>query len=158
MKKTRIGRMIILVFAVVTIFAFSTTALAAYNWEDDFHLNKVGSYSFHETKVLQRVLYEQAAYTPYLINNGGVDGSYGNATKNAVMAFQSDRGFTGSNVDGKVGPMTWAVLQDDIRQTSTGYYRVKTTSTDWFLYNAPYYPLDDWRYRTYVGSAYYSVF
>ncbi len=31
MKKTRIGRMIILVLAVVTVFAFSTTALASYH-------------------------------------------------------------------------------------------------------------------------------
>ncbi len=39
---------------------------------------------------------------------GTVDGRYGNATKQAVIAFQAQNGLT---QDGSVGPRTWAALQ-----------------------------------------------
>lgn len=47
MRKTRIGKMIILVLAVVTVFAFSTTALASYH---SFHTISASS-STSKTKM-----------------------------------------------------------------------------------------------------------
>ncbi len=41
----------------------------------------------------------------------GIDGKFGPHTKNAVMAYQQDRGLI---VDGIVGPNTWRLLCDDI--------------------------------------------
>lgn len=39
-----------------------------------------------------------------------VDGNYGDSTVKAIKAVQQLFGFTGSNVDGITGPMTWSVL------------------------------------------------
>lgn len=43
----------------------------------------------------------------YSLGNCGVDSDFGSATENAVEAFQEDNGL---EVDGVVGPMTWAKL------------------------------------------------
>lgn len=39
-----------------------------------------------------------------------VDGNYGDSTVKAIKAVQHQFGFTGHNVDGITGPMTWSVL------------------------------------------------
>ncbi len=46
----------------------------------------------------------------------GVDGSFGDGTRDAVMAAQRAAGFTGSDVDGVVGSQTWAVLARAVSQ------------------------------------------
>jgi peptidoglycan hydrolase-like protein with peptidoglycan-binding domain len=43
----------------------------------------------------------------YSCGSYGVDGSFGGATEKAVKAFQETNGL---EVDGKVGPQTWAKL------------------------------------------------
>jgi len=58
----------------------------------------------YATSVLQIAL-GMLGYDP-----GGVDGSYGSATKAAVRAYQGAAGLT---VDGLVGPQTWTSLQAD---------------------------------------------
>ena len=58
----------------------------------------------YATTVLQIAL-GMLGYDP-----GGVDGSYGSATKAAVRAYQGAAGLT---VDGLVGPLTWTSLQAD---------------------------------------------
>lgn len=54
--------------------------------------------------MLQRILtsYQHPPYDP-----GGVDGTFGPRTEQAVKAFQSDFGL---DADGIVGPKTWAML------------------------------------------------
>ena len=42
---------------------------------------------------------------------GGLDGIFGTATRNAVIAYQSSRGLT---ADGIIGCNTWRSLQEDV--------------------------------------------
>jgi len=44
----------------------------------------------------------------YGVGGAGVDGQFGKDTASAVKAFQSDKGL---EVDGQVGPNTWAALR-----------------------------------------------
>lgn len=47
----------------------------------------------------------------YALPNYGADGDFGNETLAAVKAFQYDKGL---EVDGAVGPLTWAALKTDV--------------------------------------------
>ena len=44
----------------------------------------------------------------YDVGSSGADGKFGNKTREAVMAFQRDKGL---NADGGVGPLTWDALE-----------------------------------------------
>ena len=50
-------------------------------------------------------------------NCGTADGYYGNATKSAVISFQSAKGFT---ADGEVGPATWNALFNSYSSSGSG--------------------------------------
>ncbi|MFI7402758.1 protein kinase [Streptomyces sp. NPDC049541] len=58
----------------------------------------------------QRVVQVQCMLTKrgYGVGSSGVDGDFGKATDAAVRSFQSDKGL---EVDGQVGPHTWAALR-----------------------------------------------
>ncbi|MGW0819803.1 protein kinase domain-containing protein [Streptomyces sp. NPDC002845] len=58
----------------------------------------------------QRVVQVQCMLTNrgYSVGRAGVDGQFGDDTLSAVRLFQSDKGL---EVDGKVGPNTWAALR-----------------------------------------------
>ena len=60
-----------------------------------------------QVKVLQKTLltlgYSLGLNGPF---NDGVDGKYGKLTEEAVISFQMDRGFNGSDIDGIVGEAT----------------------------------------------------
>ncbi|GAA2510733.1 hypothetical protein GCM10010276_66720 [Streptomyces longisporus] len=58
----------------------------------------------------QRVVQVQCMLTKrgYGVGGSGVDGDFGKATDAAVRSFQSDKGL---EVDGQVGPNTWAALR-----------------------------------------------
>ncbi|MGW3120475.1 protein kinase domain-containing protein [Streptomyces sp. NPDC001107] len=58
----------------------------------------------------QRVVQVQCMLTKrgYSVGSSGVDGDFGKATDAAVRSFQSDKGL---EVDGQVGPNTWAALR-----------------------------------------------
>ncbi|NUQ97737.1 MAG: protein kinase [Streptomyces sp.] len=58
----------------------------------------------------QRVVQVQCMLTKrgYSVGGSGVDGDFGKATDAAVRSFQSDKGL---EVDGQVGPNTWAALR-----------------------------------------------
>lgn len=49
----------------------------------------------------------------YSLGRWGVDGDFGSATENAVIAFQRDNGL---NPDGIVGPKTWAALMQPAKE------------------------------------------
>lgn len=46
----------------------------------------------------------------YQLGPWQADGTFGNLTSDATFAFQRAAGFTGVNVDGKVGPNTWGKM------------------------------------------------
>jgi len=54
----------------------------------------------------------------YLLPSFGVDGKFGAETKAAVEAFQTSSGLTGSDVDGKVGPVTMNLLDNRFPPTA----------------------------------------
>lgn len=60
-----------------------------------------------------RQLQEALVAHGYALPGSGIDGSYGNETRGAVLAFQQDNGLTS---DGIAGPATWAAL--DLAQIS----------------------------------------
>ena len=51
--------------------------------------------------------------------SGGVDGSFGDATFNAVVYYQTQKGITSN---GWVGPQTWGKIDDDMSYDSTVYF------------------------------------
>lgn len=51
----------------------------------------------------------QAALTSLGYDSGPIDGRYGRTSKRAIREYQSDAGLT---VDARVGPQTWASLQN----------------------------------------------
>lgn len=94
--------------AVITVFVTGASALS-----------KMGSQS-EEVKQIQTVLKQKGYY------GGNVDGIFGTATKNAVIAFQKDNGLT---ADGIAGKNTLKALGVDGNETSYGGY----TSSDYEL-------------------------
>ncbi|HIT06772.1 MAG TPA: peptidoglycan-binding protein [Candidatus Scybalocola faecipullorum] len=63
----------------------------------------------------------------YIINSGGIDGSYGYGTANAVEAFQVSKNL---EVDGSCGPKTWAALRSSLIY--------KTFEDPYKIYKGPY--------------------
>lgn len=128
MKKT-----IIALLVVVLCLGVFTSALADNNLYSTYQAEwgampqqKTSSYQTKPTKAIQNMLLNYNTSTNDLIaNNGGVDGSFGTATKDAVKILQSNCGITS---DGIVGPATWRNFyssleheQSDPHDTSTAY-------------------------------------
>ena len=96
-----------------------------------FPTQKKTSSSTKYTKALQRILYHAYASTHNAIGSlSGVDGSFGNNTKNAVIAFQNKEGLS---ADGVVGANTWSGLYYNLADPSlsAGYYRYKPSNTSY---------------------------
>ena len=71
-------------------------------------------------KCVQRIMFDYSYYTRCLIHgSGGVDGSFGDATFNAVVYYQTQKGITSN---GWVGPQTWGKIDDDMSYDSTVYF------------------------------------
>ena len=60
-------------------------------------------------KVIQRVLSVYPYTSSTISQNGGIDGSYGSATRSAVITFQNNYGLT---ADGVVGQQTWSTVSN----------------------------------------------
>ena len=106
------------------------------------------------TRALQIMLVNyNSATRSYIMQNGGIDGSFGTATYGAVYTFQS---MTGLSPDGSCGPLTWAMLnsvlislglidsyvcykgQDQYAGTSCMKHTPNSTMT-WFTYWSYYW-------------------
>lgn len=102
------------------------------------------------TRGLQVMLYDHKSSYDY-IKYGGVDGSYGEMTESAVIAFQKNRNIT---ADGKCGKQTWTKLRDTLKldrdhsTSNTSYYYmtgnisgtnrcmyVNVSKNTWYCYN-----------------------
>lgn len=126
--KSKISRQ---VFPVILIIACLTTAAFAASspWPERFSMFSQissangGNYPGY-VKAAQRFLmcFNSNTYS-LVMNNGGTDGMFGNATYNAVIDYQQKRGLA---VDGVIGANSWkmmgtlllerrAGIQDEIR-------------------------------------------
>lgn len=106
-------------FSLILIFTLIFSSLYLYhryeiqNEDSVFALSKLGSRG-EEVRKIQKKLKELGFY------NGSVDGIYGNATKQAIIAFQKSCGIT---TDGIAGKKTLLYLGlGDSSSTSSGKY------------------------------------
>jgi N-acetylmuramoyl-L-alanine amidase len=106
-------------FSLILIFTLIFSSLYLYhryeiqNEDSVFALSKLGSRG-EEVRKIQKKLKELGFY------NGSVDGIYGNATKQAITAFQKSCGIT---TDGIAGKKTLLYLGlSDSSSTSSGKY------------------------------------
>lgn len=97
---TIVSLVLIVVFGLAGVFAFSQQALASYG-DSLLYWGSRGEY----VKNLQRDL-TSLGYDTY-----GIDGIFGANTYNAVVNFQKAKGIT---VDGLVGPVTKSLLEESI--------------------------------------------
>ena len=103
---------------MILIFSLAFTAFyISHNQQNEndsaIHtLSKLGSRG-EEVRRIQKKLKELGFY------NGSVDGIYGTATKNAIIAFQKNCGIT---VDGVAGPKTLLFLGLESSSSSSGKY------------------------------------
>ena len=82
-----------------------------------FPTQRTDSYSTEYTAALQRILMDYGG-TPAskMRSAGGMDGVYGNGTKNAVASLQSDQDI---NNDGICGRNTWGALYGTLKFTTS---------------------------------------
>lgn len=127
----KVFRQVLTIFLIIAIIAcLSTAAFAASSpWPERFSMfaqissANGGNYPGY-VKAAQRFLmcFNSNTYS-LVMNNGGTDGMFGNATYNAVIDYQQKRGLA---VDGVIGANSWkmmgtlllerrAGIQDEIR-------------------------------------------
>lgn len=109
-------KVLIVVLAIVLVFAFATTALAApYSWgSGNFALIENGSNNNYVRAAQNICKYN----LPVSIT---VDGVFGSGTESAVRSYQSRYGLT---VDGIVGSDTWSHMQSKLSSGTTGYFKI----------------------------------
>ena len=110
--------------AVMLCVASSLTVMASTGyksqWQNFQQIAQGTSYSGY-TKAVQRIVRDYNVECRDLIgDNGGIDGSFGTKTHNAVIVFQRSKGC--NKVNGIVGPETWGKLDDVLSYYSTEYF------------------------------------
>jgi len=139
-------RFIVTVMAVLMCFSASFSALAAVTnpnanstnisqWKQ-FPVQKASSYSSGYTKAVQRLLMQYSTSTrTKIVNAGGVDGSFGKGTTNALKDFQASQDLSS---DGSCGPATWGGLCAllDIPNHPNGYFYYRTFAGCSYTYYA----------------------
>ena len=83
--------------------------------------------------LIQAIMYGYNSTTRNYLGYKLADGEFGTGTYNAVRAFQVGYGFTGGDIDGKVGPKTWVALRNQLsssyKEDSFLYYYVNGSKT-----------------------------
>lgn len=133
MKKSRVRVLVSMMLMLVICFMSSVPAFASYcfygkDWEPGFRTlpeasTSIGNYFNPHVMVIQKFCqcYDSSLWN-YIVYNGGVDGYYGNATKNAVISFQNSKGL---NPDGAVGEYTWTQILYCMNISKSGTSPVK---------------------------------
>lgn len=107
-------RIITIIFVIAIIASISVSAFADGTWADRFgnFAYTVQGHNNGYVFAVQRFLQNYNTTTATLISNaGGVDGSFGPGTKNAVSTFQLDYFNDATEADGEVGPKTWRAVR-----------------------------------------------
>ena len=110
---------------ILLVSVLSVTAFAALEpeWLTEFRTFKMLSQGSPHTGyvyALQQFLWAYPSSKQYIVNAGGIDGSFGGGTGNAVRAFQTDakRDWLPSMaVDGIAGGDTWASVAHYLSQS-----------------------------------------
>ena len=140
----RTKKMIALLVAVITIVSMMAIPASALvpSWnsyiQNNFPEQRVGYYHYGYTYMIQRFLYVNPDIKSYIVSSGGIDGMFGNGTKNAVRIFQDecnssdelpDIDTSSSGEPGKVGRQTWYAIAYAMSEVYPGSYE------DWWAYN-----------------------
>lgn len=101
--------------------AISVKASANMYWSNLDAVYQGGNNNSANVLAVQRFMldYSYTTYS-YIINSGGMDGSFGTYTTLAVKAFQGNKNLV---QDGSVGPATWNAMRNDLefRDVDYGY-------------------------------------
>ena len=127
-----VKRMLSFVLVLVMMWAIAVPAFALdsewrYEFRNQFPLLSQGSTKRDYISALQSFLSVYPGASTYIANAGGIDGTYGAGTYNAVRVFQTDakRDYISTmTVDGIAGGDTWASIAMALR-----------VNGDYFQYN-----------------------
>ena len=113
-KIKRVISLCLVVVLMLSTLAIPASATSLSFWQARFsalpQLHR-GSSETLVIKALQRFLYIYPSTRSTIINAGGIDGSYGTGTYNAVKTLQGiECGGNSADVDGIVGSRTWSAI------------------------------------------------
>lgn len=135
-KRTLIVALMVVMLASVLVIP---AAALDPTWNQYFYNNfpeqRVGYYHYGYTYAIQRFLYVDPATQSDIVSSGGIDGMFGNGTRNAVITFQEECAeepgcpSIPESETGKVGKNTWKAIGYMMNEVYlTGYQ-------DWYWHN-----------------------
>lgn len=139
---------VMLVMAVLVIPASATSDFWVSRFKG-FTQTSINSYQSGYAAAVQSILLGHSSSSSYIAKAGGVDGSFGTGTKNAVIAFQNSQGL---GADGIVGTNTWgrmAELMGEYVSGSTTNLAMGSRTAITIIYQNSVY---NYYYRTTGGS------
>lgn len=141
--KKKIRKSLVAAFLVCTILCTSVMPAFAASMSS-FPAQYYGNSSKQYTRAIQVMLMRYNSTTKsYIVNSGGVDGSFGPSTQSAVRAFQVAENI---DADGSCGPTTWRHLNSSLMYLSTD---------NTYLYYRGYLTVEKIMRQTISGGAWY---
>lgn len=125
MKKTIVFVLVVvMMMSVMSLPASATLVEPYYSHVSGFVELYNGSTANAYIRALQAFLYHYPYTQTTIINGGGIDGGYGNATENAVKIYQEKKWpYDSTQWDGRVGTKTWTKIAGDLKVgENTGEY------------------------------------
>lgn len=110
------------IFAVVVILVMSVVAFPVFAIGTPYSTHISGFVELYNgspanayIRAAQAFLYHYPYTQATIINGGGIDGGYGNATENAVKIYQQKKWpYSSAEWDGRVGSKTWGKIAGDL--------------------------------------------